>query len=209
MNINKDETVENLYQRQGFSTTQQLEVTRQLVMLQTASAQISSSLDVNEVCSIVTRELNNIFSTNVCILSRWDKEVNTLHRVAIHKLGNQTEEIKEGTLQVSQFPLRAQALDGHKVIQSIVSDQNIDPAELKFLNKHGFKSVLLLPLVHHNEAIGLIETYDYEEKVYEIHEIVLAKLYANHASIAIENARLFDKAQDEIDIRKQVEEKLR
>jgi diguanylate cyclase (GGDEF)-like protein len=203
------DSIENLYQRRDVSTTQQLEVTRQLVMLQTASAQISSSLDVNEVCSIVTRELNNIFSTRVCILSRWNKENGTLYRVATHMMGSHIKEIEDSSFRLSDFPLRKQALDGQRVIQSISSDPKIDSAEKKFLKKHGYKSVLLLPLVHQNEAIGLIETYDLEERIYEIHEIVLAKLYANHASIAIENARLFDRAQEEIDIRKQVEEKLR
>jgi diguanylate cyclase (GGDEF)-like protein len=203
------ESVENLYQRRGASTTQQLEVTRQLVMLQAASAQISSSLDVNEVCSIVTRELNNIFSTRVCALSRWDKENDVLHRLSIHKVGDKGTEINENPYKLKDFPLRTQALQDQKVIQVVLSDPNIDPTELKFLKKHKLKSVLLLPLVHQKEAIGLIETYDFHEKFYEIHEIVLAKLYANHASIAIENARLFDRAQEEIDIRKQVEEKLR
>jgi diguanylate cyclase (GGDEF)-like protein len=203
------ENVENLYQRRGASTTQQLEVTRQLVMLQTASAQISSSLDINEVCSIVTRELNNIFATRVCSLSRWDKEQDILHRVATHKVGEEKLEIKESSFRLKDFPLRAHALDNQKVIQSVLSDPDIDPIELKFLKKHGYKSVLLLPLVHQKEAIGIIETYDIKEKTYEIHEIVLAKLYANHASIAIENARLFNRAQEEIDIRKQVEERLR
>ncbi len=208
-NKKKADSVENLYQRTGATTTQQLEVTRQLVMLQTASAQISSSLDINEVCSIVTRELNNIFATRVCSLSRWDKEKGILHRITTHKVGEEGLEIKESSFRLKDFPLRAQALENQKVIQSVLSDPGIDPTELNFLKEHGFKSVLLLPLVHQKEALGLIETYDIKEKTYEIHEIVLAKLYANHASIAIENARLFNRAQEEIDIRKQIEEKLR
>ncbi len=208
-NKKKADSVENLYKRTGATTTQQLEVTRQLVMLQTASAQISSSLDINEVCSIVTRELNNIFATRVCSLSRWDKEKGILHRITTHKVGEEGLEIKESSFRLKDFPLRAQALENQKVIQSVLSDPGIDPTELNFLKEHGFKSVLLLPLVHQKEALGLIETYDIKEKTYEIHEIVLAKLYANHASIAIENARLFNRAQEEIDIRKQIEEKLR
>lgn len=203
------ESVENLYQRRGASTTQQLEVTRQLVMLHTASAQISSSLDVDQVSTIVTKELNNIFSTSLSIISQLDEEKGILNRIAAHKIVSPKKEIEESSLCLSQFPLRAQALNEQKVIQTTLSDPEIDVTEAKFLKEHGFKSLLLLPLIHHNETIGLIETYDIDEKVYEIHEIVLAKLYANHAAIAIENARLFDRSQEEINIRKQVEEKLR
>jgi diguanylate cyclase (GGDEF)-like protein len=202
-------SVENLYHSRGASTTQQLEVTRQLVMLHTASAQISSSLEVDQVSNIVTRELNNIFSTSLCILRQWNKEEGAIRKVATHEVVSPLKRLDESSLYLSEFPLRAKSLNEQKVIQTTVSDPNIDAAEAKFLKEHGFKSLLLLPLIHHNETIGLIETYDINERIYEIHEIVSAKLYANHAAIAIENALLYDKAQDEINIRKQVEEKLR
>ena len=58
--------VENLYLNRGASTTEQLAITRQMVMLQAASARISESLDHHEVYQTIPVEFSDIFSFDNC-----------------------------------------------------------------------------------------------------------------------------------------------
>jgi len=68
----------------------------------------------------------------------------------------------------------------------------------------------MLPMVFQDRVVGLVEMKDGRtERLFTDHEISLAQLLANQAASAVENARLYQQAQQEIAERLRVEEQIK
>jgi signal transduction histidine kinase/CheY-like chemotaxis protein len=86
-----------------------------------------------------------------------------------------------------------------KVIKSrqpvIVVDALEDPlmqSVREFIEPVGLRSVLAVPLVSQGQVIGVLDVAQYDEiKRFTADEVDLCQILANHASVAIENARLY------------------
>ena len=72
------------------------------------------------------------------------------------------------------------------------------------------KCFLAVPMRVGERVIGVIAVQDYErENVYDVHHLELLDTLAAQAAIALENARLYGAVQQELDVRKRVEEQVR
>ena len=60
----------------------------------------------------------------------------------------------------------------------------------------------MIPLALQKNVFGLIEVYDGKERVFENNDILIAKLFSHHVSVALENARLLSEAQKRNDEQK-------
>jgi diguanylate cyclase (GGDEF)-like protein len=74
-------------------------------------------------------------------------------------------------------------------------DADADPAEVALLRKDGNRSLVMLPLVASGESIGLIELISKDRIDLDDDRLNLARTIANEASIALENARLYEDAR--------------
>ncbi|HYN89309.1 MAG TPA: PAS domain S-box protein, partial [Ardenticatenaceae bacterium] len=61
-----------------------------------------------------------------------------------------------------------------------------------------FASCMLVPLVARNKVIGFLALYRREQNYYSEHHARLVLAIANQAAVAIENARLYERAQEEV-----------
>ncbi len=87
-----------------------------------------------------------------------------------------------------------------------ISQADIDPGEKNFMRKAGLKTLLMLPLVFQNRVFGLVEIMDdRQERLFNPSEISLAQLLANQAAFALENADLYQQAQEELKERKRLQ----
>jgi PAS domain S-box-containing protein len=94
----------------------------------------------------------------------------------------------------------------------IVPDTSQDPRFFDEWDKEiGFtsRSILCVPLKAKREAIGAIEAINKASGPFDQEDLSLLRSMAASAAIAIENARLYEKAQQELSERKRVEAKLR
>jgi two-component sensor histidine kinase len=78
------------------------------------------------------------------------------------------------------------------------------------MQQYGVKSILYVPFQIKNQPIGFAKLWDSRQKrEFTAEEVVLCRALADQAAIAIEKARLFEQAQNEILERKRAEEQIK
>lgn len=75
------------------------------------------------------------------------------------------------------------------------NDPNLDPAVAASMQQHEIQSALVLPLLTHDRVIGLVELVHKTPHRFTSEEVRLALTLATQASIAMENARLFQETK--------------
>lgn len=185
-----------------------LQRNRELLALQSAAAATSSSLDLSFLLDTVTWEMMNLLQSSGCIIFELDQEGNQIVGVADYEvsLGGGAAHIEPQPL--SDYSLRQGVLNERYAAQ--ISFSTADAAERAFMARRDTKSQLLLPMVFQDRVVGLvIVTQNERERVFSDREISLGQLLANQAAIAVENARLYERAHREIIERAQAEAKVK
>jgi PAS domain S-box-containing protein len=184
---------------------------RELLALQSAISATVSSLDAQFVLETVTWEMVNLLSVENCTLFEWDQKNDTLlavarHGVDLQRAGNTATE----AIHLADHPLRKRVLV-ERCAQQVTLKQPgaVDDGESAFLALHDIKSMLLLPVAFQTRVIGLIQIQDGRSAhVFTEQEIVMAQMLVNQAASAMENARLYARAQAEIRERRRAEAEL-
>lgn len=109
--------------------------------------------------------------------------------------------IFEGERRYESVRLKAgQGITG-KVIQSgqslLINDYSLvdDKKTIRLGSNKKVHSILAVPLRLGNQVIGVLSTQSYHRNAYGDEERVLLEMLANHATIALENSRLFQETQ--------------
>lgn len=185
----------SLYSEKRDSTTKQLHLTRQLVMLHAASTAITSSLDHVQVMDTITREMVNILDAGVCTLSKWDHDRQVVVPLAGFGAKGLGEIEPDQAYPLEACPLTKEVLEKGTPRQKTASQTGISPLKRKTMDRFGGESLLILPLVCQQRVLGILEVYDRMERVYERDEVLVAMLLSDQAAIAVENTNLFTTTQ--------------
>src|SRR5262245_16841825 len=109
-----------------------------------------------------------------------------------------------GPIPASQggIPLRRGVVNGRAVLDRAtlhVADLQVEtdeyPEGSEIARRLGFRTILVVPLLRAGEAIGVIALRRTEARLFSDKQVALLETFANHAVIAIENARLFQAEQ--------------
>ncbi len=180
---------------------------RELLSLQAAAAATTSSLDLQFVLETVTWEMVGLLDVERCVISEWDQQANKLTVLA----ENPAEVERQSRPDDDQpdagiLPLASHALTEQTAEQITGSQARKELAAVNYMTRRGIKALLLMPMVFQGRVVGLVEMSDsLVERVFTDHEISLAQLLATQAAGAIEQARLYQTAQQEIIDRKRAE----
>ena len=94
---------------------------------------------------------------------------------------------------LDDYPATARVIREQTAVLTNVSDPDADPAEVALARRDGHASVLMLPLVFHEESVGLVEACDYRrERAYALEELALARSLCGLAAVALQNAVRLD-----------------
>jgi len=191
------------------SAVDRLKVLQQLNSLHAATTAIVSNLCQKEVLDTVGREMTRILNAQACVISEWDRADDVLRTISgSWPEAREVLEVEMTQVPLADDPVMQKVLDSGEIIQ-LMADRprgfSRDPGVFEGI---GSISRLLLPMLYQEQVVGLIEIYNKAEHSYSQQEIVLAKMLAILAAIAMENARLFETAQHEIRQRERIEEKI-
>jgi PAS domain S-box-containing protein len=180
---------------------------RELTILQSTGVAITSSLDLRYVLDTIVQEMVKLFKVESCAIFEWDQAEDTVRMIARYGLSGWWDSNTPAQVRrLADYPLIKWVLDEQIPQQMTIGQTNIDPAEFAYMQESDIKSRMILPMIFQKRVIGLAELEDSRvERTFSYQEISLAKLLTNQAASAIENARLFEQAQQEIAERKRAE----
>jgi PAS domain S-box-containing protein len=94
-------------------------------------------------------------------------------------------------LSIAQYPTFQRVIESRLHLRMSLSALDEDTAEYQWLAGRGGQSALLVPLLLHGVAIGMVILTDITDRIFDNEEIRLAQGIANVVSNAMENARLY------------------
>jgi len=183
---------------------------RELTTLYEATAAISSNLSLTVVLRTVAEQMTHALNSSGCALSLWHREADVIETLVDYSIAWPGETEPPGTIyKLADYPITRHVLEQgeHALIQH--DDPQSDEAEKALLKEWEAFTLLMLPLVARDQVVGLVELIDdVRPRDYTLVEVRLAESLAAQAAVAIENARLYEQAQQEIAERKRAEREL-
>lgn len=187
-----------------------LQRNRELLSLQSAAAAATACLDLHFTLETVTWEMSKLLDIESCVIHEWHKEADTLVAIAAYDAAGREDRLTGQVYDVADYSLRERVLAERCAQQMTISQPDVDPAEFARMQEAGIKALLVLPMVFQDRVAGLAEMWDSRaERTFTDHEISLAQFLTTQAASAIENARLYERARQEIAERARVEEQIK
>jgi len=176
-----------------------------------AAEWLVSPLRFNEPKSLLelAKSLISDFRGAYATIFEWEKSQNTINRVVDYSAMVWSQE--DGPkLTLSDWPIAERVLKTGKADILLRSDEFFSAEDKKNLTAWNAHMLVIHPISIKNEPIGIVELYcTSEESNLTENDLDLWQTMADQAAIAIMNAKLYEKAQEEIQERTRVEQQLR
>jgi two-component sensor histidine kinase len=173
---------------------------QELAVLHEAAVAVSSSLEVEEVLRALAERLSHALDLCCAYICSLDQE-SAQSTVLAQWIGSEATDdasVLGMTFNVGRHPSLLQALLEGRSLAVRVSDPGLAPAGRQELERYGWKSCLIVPLVIRESVIGyavLGETR--REREFTAAEFRLCKTLAAESAAAIERARLFQAEREQ------------
>ena len=176
-------------------------MTRRLAAIYDLNREMALSLDVNQVATTVLDIVKRVLEFNVCGLWLIDAEQNELYCLAAY--GSQEQEATRFPLDSERGIIVAAARSGETLhILDTREDYRYIPVGTTN------RSELAVPLQVKGCAVGVLNVESAEANAFSPADVQLFSILAAQAAVAVENAQLYEKAQQEIAELKRAEEAL-
>jgi|GEM_PF-946048 len=186
--------------------THQYQLERELSLLAKSQQLIASSLNLKEVLAFIVDACADLMKVSACHIRLFNEDQEL---VVVAASGAYKEALGEfRNLKIGEsFSGWVVAHGEPLIVPDVTSDERNVHAPLS--RKYGFKSFLGIPLKIREKVIGVLGMNTDRTRYFSEEEIRLISSFAGQAALAIENARLYTLAQQELAERKRVEEEVR
>jgi signal transduction histidine kinase/CHASE1-domain containing sensor protein len=189
-------------------------------LLAQAGLELSSSLDYSLTLTKVAHLAVPEFA-DWCAVDLLDEETGNIERLATAH--PESEKIDWADRLRSRYPIDPDARHGvaealrtrQPQLYETITDEDLvrvsrDPEHLESLRRIGLSSAMVLPIVARGRVLGAISfVYADSGRRYGPEDVQFAEVLAARAAVAIDNARLYHEAQQELVERKRAEEEVR
>jgi GAF domain-containing protein len=159
----------------------------------------AAPLNSEEIAEAVCRQLVDemvISEASVSLLDPTTGKLVVLADIVAEGAEYRSEQTLE-SFHLDDYPVTARVLQTLQPAIVHASDPDADPAELAYMKEYKTETLAILPLATKGQAIGVIELEEADqERHLSPEELSLATTLSNQAAVALENARLFQQAQE-------------
>lgn len=131
-------------------------------------------------------------------VSQYGAEQNQLLTLVDLGAGGDVED-RGAVYDLGRYPTTLAVLARQVAMQIRIDDPDADAAERKLLREAGCGAVLMLPLVAHGKAIGLIEVYSQKPHTFQEDEVVFCRFLCDVVAAAMQNAILTERLRRQAD----------
>lgn len=176
---------------------------RESEMLRELAKLLASSLDLNHILQVLAKRTTEVCGVQRC--SVWLLEnarrafIPTTYYLASHNLSSQHVQIADSIWYRSSLPLDDPVMHrllekGTIILDDLGTEQTLRTVAEKFL----VRSVMLVALVREGRPVGMLSLDDPgESRTFSLEQQQLIRAIGQQAAIAIDNARLYQQAQEE------------
>jgi len=143
---------------------------RRLEHLSARLANARSRDDLNNALDLIAGELH----ADKVALSQWHSDMSVVETLA--ESGEQPE---EEFFTVDEYPTTGRVLERQESAQVMVGDPHADPREIELMFSLGYRTLLMVPVVHRGESLGIVEAMCHEERPWTRTEMNRARIVAN------------------------------
>ena len=179
---------------------------KELQLLNRAGATISSSLDLDQVLIFILEEIRSMLNVIAC--SAWLVDPDTDELVCRQVTDPMAQFVKGWRLERGQGVAGWVAQHGKSLIVEDVSRDSRHYGAVDARTGMPVRSMLTVPLMLHQEVIGVFQVVDGAVGRFEAHDQEMVELLTAVAANAIENARLHDNLKKQYDTLKRTQTRL-
>jgi signal transduction histidine kinase len=154
---------------------------------------INSALNVNEALQVITREASLLMEARMCSLLLLDETSQSLRLSASHGAGPAYLKKPDMSVEDSMVGVVVRRKRALQEINVQISSRYVNT---DLARKEGLVSLLSVPLVFRDHAIGVINVYTGEPHLFSNEEIGILTALADLSAVAIEKARLYERVVD-------------
>jgi diguanylate cyclase (GGDEF)-like protein len=154
------------------------------------SHRLSSSLELREILREFSTSAAQLTGSTSAEISTYDRKGDSVVTLAAD--GDAEDEV----FALADFPATRRVLETQMPVQVQVASEDHDPRERALLEKHGQRSLLMLPLVARGETIGLMELIDTGDRVWDDTDVDFCQALCDIVATAIRNAMLYAEMQE-------------
>ena len=166
---------------------------RELETLAQTSLAVSSQLELPRLLAEIARQMTSLLDSSFCAVNEYDAETQMIRMLADYDRSGRRRPDWE-PYPVKRFPITRAVLDEKRIEVVNASDAHADAAELAYLRRSGYRSIMLVPLIYRDQPIGLLEIIDRDrERRYTRQELRICRTVAAQAAVALNNAKLFSR----------------
>jgi len=161
---------------------------REMESLYEVGQLVNSTLDVNEVLTLIAENTARLLNAKACFIRLLDKSGKKLYIGGWHGLSQAY--LNKGPVDVEKSLIDAEALAGATIqVLEVGDDKRFQYREEA--RREGLRSMLSCPMRAKNHTLGVMRIYTGEPHVFSEQEQKLLKNVANLGAIAILNARSY------------------
>jgi diguanylate cyclase (GGDEF)-like protein len=158
------------------------------------SHDLAATLDPKDVGHRLARHIALVAHADACVLSTWDREGDRVVTFGSHPL--EARGGLEPAYPLADYPATRDVLERHEPYLVNADDPTADQAEVEYLREIGHRTLAMLPLIAHDESIGIVELSSARANAFSEREVELAQLLVREAAVTFENARLTDELRN-------------
>lgn len=168
---------------------------KKLMTLYQVSKAISSELDLPRVLAVVMDKTMEVIRADRGLIALVDEETQQLSVRASRHMGDLTP---DGGLSMISGRIVKEAMETRKGVltQDAMADRRFDNSQsIQFFN---IRSAMCVPLLSHERLVGVLYVDNrMQSDSFQEGDLLFLTAFADQAAIAVENARLYAKVQEE------------
>jgi signal transduction histidine kinase len=167
---------------------------KDVTLLFDTSAALSKALDGEKVLLTTAEQITSALGADACTIATWDREQDAL-ATRLEYLGDSHESQTKKSRAVyalADRPSCRRVLNERRPLAFQADATDEDPTAA-WMRKKKIRSLLIVPLVVRDEAMGVLElVQSSESRTFTPTEIALCQTLANQAAATLENAQLIE-----------------